>query len=225
MAKPRLMLWLTPSLIHTVLYIYNSHFFSNKRKMQHETNTFPITNPSQRYYSPLYTRQQIDIFYDLAQLAHTIIFNETHVNSTTKLPLFIDPQVVASSFAVKQDPNVYYVYVYRIQYKLDQDEDSEPLVLNIELFGDRHNHSKRFTHTKIMETLKDSLYLNFSVVYKRGTFIYDKEASIDLLRIWLLIPRATISRAIIYLQYDKLEKQYTAQKKKIFYIQYSRNSY
>ena len=170
--------------------------------MQHQ-NTFPITDPSQRYYSPLYPRQQIDIFYDLAQLAHTIIFNETHLHPNQQQPLFIDPQVVASTLDIKiRDQIRPYVYVYRIQYRLDQDEDYIPSVLNIVLEGDRP--------TNVCETFKDSIWLRFSVSYKWQTFIYDQQKTIDLFRIWLLIPRAYNGPYNIEFKYERLLNEYNA---------------
>jgi len=160
----------------------------------------------QRFYSDLYSKQQIDIFYDLVELAHTIIFNENHIDPTTSVPLFIEPQVIQSRLNISNEIGTEQhrrqtEYLCVIRYKIDKNADEDdlpPLRLRIYLI-----HQSKSIHTQI-----DDPYMNFSVQYKYQTFIYDEQKTKDLFRIWLLIPRIHYTKRSLPHIYNRLVEDY-----------------
>lgn len=226
------MLWLllwALALLHAI-YVCVLCIILLKQKMQNYDARIEIPFPrDQRVYYPLYDRYQIDLFYEIAELAHNIILNEKPKHPTKKINnnnndttlLFLNPTVIHSTlFPTWIEPasitNDQPIYSYEIEYgALRYNRDGTPIP-RVSLRLHLHNQSKNPIKEKTFFGCFTWL-LPWGLSYfnqSRGIPItMDMADTMHLFRMWLLIPRdEDTTNVMITNEYNELKRIYFERK-------------
>lgn len=188
----------------------------------------PVPFPrGQRVYYPLYDRYQIDLFYEIAELAHNIILNERPKHPTKKTDnnngtlLFLNPTVIHSTlFPTWMEPasitNEQPLYSYEIEYGASRYNHEGTPIPRVSLRLHLHNQSKNPIKEKTFFGCFTWLLpwgLSYFNQSRAMPITMDIADTIHLFRMWLLIPRdEDTTNVMITDVYNELKRIYFERK-------------
>lgn len=183
-------------------------------------NPFPIQNKSDRIYSPCYNRNQVDLFYELAEFVHNIMINEVHTHPSTGTPLFELPSVQNYGPIPIQKGSLPSQYIYSIRYHVAKRVVSSDYDPTATIVVELHSRSSMFPQYTTVEVYEHYGYpmekpSKFHKINKMEDDLMEDpeienntEKIKDLLKLWILIPRSTKTTTEITSIYKELEKIY-----------------
>lgn len=184
---------------------------------------FRIRKRSDRVYCAWYNRDQVDLFYDLAEYVHDIMFNEQHVYPSSTVNLFGNPEIETDLLTPDTNMDRPAMYIYKIRYGVagrSVDPDDIPFAavvvqLVCPLVDNRREISQRCVVNvgEWCEYVMDGWSFNITNRMHDNIMTNPKTENKtdqikDLVRHWILIPRSTKEIDEMRVIYRNLERIY-----------------